>query len=110
MDQVVFSVPSMWADHHTLAVREMLAGVAGVDDVIASSLYTQVRVKFEPSVTSPEALATALANAGYEVGVELALPHHLARIDDESDWFQFQERITETDRRDLVMSGDHRMY
>ena len=25
-------------------------------------------------------------------------------------WFQFQERVTTTDERDLLMSGDHRKY
>jgi len=48
--------------------------------------------------------------AGYEIAKAPELPTHPERIDDASDWFQFQERITETDMRDLEMSGDHRQY
>jgi hypothetical protein len=58
----------------------------------------------------PEAIKAALIEAGYEIAKAPELPTHPERIDDASDWFQFQERITETDMRDLEMSGDHRKY
>jgi copper chaperone CopZ len=110
MEKVTFSIPTMWADHHTLAVREALGQMDGVSDVIASSLYKDVLVKYDPAVVAPDALARKLAEAGYEVGKELELPVHPPSIDDASPWFRFQERVTETNLRDLEMSGDHRKY
>ena len=110
MDSVVFSVPAMWADHHTLTVREALTQVDGVEKVIASPLAKTVQIKYDPATVSPDALEQALAQAGYEPGKPTDLPTHPKRIEDASDWYQFQERVTETDVRDLVLSGDHRKY
>ena len=110
MEKVVFNIPSLWADHHTLAVREALGQVDGVEDVTASALYKDVVIQYDPAAVSPDALAGALAEVGYSTAVAPELPTYPERIDDSSDWFQFQERITETDMRDLEMSGEHRMY
>ena len=110
MDKVTFSVPAMWADHHVLAVREALGAVSGVQEILASSLYRDVLVKYDSTTVEPEAIKAALIEAGYEIAKAPELPTHPERIDDASDWFQFQERITETDMRDLEMSGDHRKY
>jgi copper chaperone CopZ len=110
MDKVTFSIPAMWADHHVLAVRGTLEQVAGVNEVIASAMYRDVLVKYDPAAVTPDALRAALTQAGYAIAQAPELPTHPERTDDTSDWFQFQERITETDMRDLEMSGDHRMY
>jgi copper chaperone CopZ len=110
MEKVTFSIPAMWADHHVLAVREALGQVGGVQDVIASSLYKDVVIEYDPAAVTPDALSNALAEAGYEIAKAPALPSYPERTDDKSDWFRFQERITKTDRRDLEMSGDHRKY
>jgi copper chaperone CopZ len=110
MEKVVFGIPKLWADHHTLAVREALGQVAGVEDVTASALYKDVIIQYDPASVSTDVLASALAEAGYQVEAGLELPTYPERIDDRSDWFQFQERVTETDMRDLIMSGDHRKY
>jgi copper chaperone CopZ len=110
MEKVVFKIPSLWADHHTLAVREALGQVDGVEEVTASALYKDVLIQYDPAAVSPDALAGALADAGYSADQAPEIPSHPERIDDSSDWFQFQERITETDMRDLEMSGEHRMY
>jgi copper chaperone CopZ len=110
MEKVVFGIPSLWADHHTLAVREALDEVDGVEEVTASALYKDVVIQYDPASINPEALASTLADAGYRVKAGINLPTYPERIDDSSDWFQFQERITETDMRDLEMSGEHRKY
>jgi copper chaperone CopZ len=110
MEKVTFSIPAMWADHHTLAVRQTLGQVNGVQEVIASAMYKDVLVNYDPAVVSPEYLVSTLAEAGYEIGKAPEFPTVPKRIDDSSDWFQFQKRVTETDRRDLAMSGDHRKY
>ena len=110
MEKVTFSIPAMWADHHVLAVRDVLGQVAGVEDVLASAMYKDVLVKYDPATVTPDTLSSTLAEAGYEIAKAPEMPTYPERIDDESDWFQFQERVTETDMRDLVMSGDHRKY
>ena len=110
MEEVTFSIPALWADHHTLAVREALLQVGGVGEVIASSLYQDVLIKYDPGTVAAEDLAGILSEAGYSIDRTPPLPTYPERIDDASDWFQFQERITETDMRDLAMSGDHRKY
>ena len=110
MEKVTFSIPAMWADHHVLAVRQALGQVSGVQEIIASAMYKDVLVKYDPDTVTPDALQNALAEAGYKVAEVPTLSTHPKRIDDTSDWFQFQERITETDMRDLEMSGDFRKY
>lgn len=110
MEKATFSIPAMWADHHTLAVRETLTQVDGVEEVTASALYKDVLIKYDPAAVSADELANTLAAAGYAIAKAPELPTYPERTDDSSDWFQFQERITETDLRDLQMSGDHRMY
>jgi copper chaperone CopZ len=110
MEKTVFSIPAMWADHHVLAVRKALGQVSGVEDVLASAMYKDVVVKYDPATVTPDALQSALVEAGYQIASAPELPTYPRRTDDASDWFRFQERITETDMRDLQMSGDHRMY
>lgn len=110
MEKVTFSIPALWADHHVLAVRQALGQVAGVEEVIASALYKDVLVKYDPTTVTADTLAAKLAEAGYEIAKSPSLPTYPQRIDDSSDWFQFQERITTTDMRDLEMSGDFRKY
>ena len=110
MEKVTFDVPAMWADHHTLAVRQALSEVDGVKGVLASALYKDVVVEYNPDVVKPESLARALSDAGYDIAKAPELPNYPERTDDTSDWFQFQDRITETDLRDLELAGDHRKY
>ena len=110
MEKVTFNIPAMWADHHTLAVREALGQKDGVEDIVASALYKDVMVTYDPASVTSDELAGTLSQAGYEIAAAPELPTYPERIDDTSDWFQFQERVTETDERDLKMSGDHRMY
>jgi copper chaperone CopZ len=110
MEKATFNIPAMWADHHVLVVREALGSVDGVDEVIASSLYRDVLVKYDQAKVDPARLVDALESAGYDTATTPVLPAYPERIDDTSDWFQFQERVTVTDQRDLEMSGDHRKY
>ena len=110
MEKVTFNIPAMWADHHVLAVRTALGEVEGVKEVLASAMYKDAVVEYDPAAVSPAALEAALGEAGYKIAQTPQLPTYPERKDDASDWFRFQERITETDLRDLEMSGDHRKY
>ena len=65
MAEVTFSVPGMYADHHVSAVTEALKGLAGVGNVVASSLRKKVTVTYDPGQVSPEKIEAALRSAGY---------------------------------------------
>jgi copper chaperone CopZ len=85
MEKVTFSIPALWADHHVLAVRQLLGQVAGVEEVIASAMYKDVLIRYDPSTVTADALAGKLAEAGYEMAKAPSLAAYPKRIDDSSD-------------------------
>ena len=56
MEQVSFSAPAMFADHHVLKVREALFAVEGVTDVYASSAWQTVIVSFDEGKVGASAI------------------------------------------------------
>ncbi len=111
MEKVVFEVPTLWADHHVLKVRDVLANLEGVGGVYASSGWKQVLVNYDAAETNPAAIEKALAEAGYPVGEGempvLALPGTRLR---DPQWAVLGSRMTETNQADLDMSGEFRRY
>lgn len=65
MTSVIIDVPAMYADHHVVEVRRILADVPGVCDVYASSAFQVVEIDFDPEHTSAEDLRRRLDEAGY---------------------------------------------
>ena len=53
MEKVIVDVPSMYADHHVLVVRELLTGQEGVGEVYASAAFKQVLVHYDPAAIQP---------------------------------------------------------
>jgi copper chaperone CopZ len=105
MEKAQFSVPAMWADHHVLKVREMLAALPGVQDVIASSAFHAVAVNYDPETLGREAIVEALSEAGYPVapdGKAEAVSQAVPIADGKADpaWSRLGIRITKTDARD----------
>lgn len=75
MEKLVLTIPTLYGDHHTVAVRRILDGIAGVSDPFVSAAFRQVAFKFDPAKTSVAAIEKALAAQGYEPGVDdLAYP------------------------------------
>jgi hypothetical protein len=76
MEKLVLTIPTLYGDHHTVAVRRILDGIAGVSDPLVSAAYRQVALTFDPGKTSAAAIEKALAAQGYATGVEadLAFP------------------------------------
>jgi copper chaperone CopZ len=101
-------VPSMFADHHVTAVRAVLSGLSGVQDIGASAAFKQVTVKHTKEVTK-KALVEALEKAGYSVKEEEPPEETPSDLGDPS-WYECASRSIKTDEADLEMSGDHRMY
>ena len=110
MELVSFELPAMFADHHVLNVRRTLLAVSGVEEVTASAMDLCVSVEFDAAKTSAEALAQALEAAGYPPGKTPDLLAIGPAVEDESAWYQFEPRVTETNMADLEMSGDFRRY
>lgn len=111
MAKVVLDVPTLWADHHVIRVREALVGLTGVDEVYASSAWKQVLVQFDDGKVTTSQLEKALADAGYPVGQGEALvvvqPTDKRR---DPQWAVLGARATETQRVDREMSGEFRRY
>jgi len=110
MERVIFELPTMYADHHVLAVRQALQQISGVEDVTASAMEQRVWAEFDPSKTSDEALAQVLEAAGYPPGKGVELIDIPPATQDESAWYSFEPRATETNMTDREMSGDFRKY
>lgn len=104
-----FSVPRMWADHHVLKVREALLALAGVQDVYASAAWKQVIVTYDDKAIDKAALSKSLAQAGYPVGEADDLLGRPLYHGDKS-WHELGARMTETNQKDLEMSGEFRRY
>jgi copper chaperone CopZ len=98
----------MYADHHVVAVREVLGGLPGVQDIEASAAFKQVTVKHTQKVTK-KALTEALQKAGYPVGEQEPVEEEPSHLGDPS-WYECAPRSIKTDEADLEMSGDFRLY
>ncbi len=101
-------VPAMYADHHVTAVRKVLSGLAGVQDIQASAAFKQVIVKHTKDVTK-KALTEALEKAGFPVKDEKPVEAEPSSLGDPA-WYECASRSIKTDKADLEMSGDFRLY
>lgn len=106
MEKVIVDVPSMYADHHVLVVRDLLNALEGVKEVYASSAFKQVLVKYDPAAVQAGAIIDALEQAGYSEEMKTPVQGKLP----EDAWKQGSFRMTETYQADLVMSGESRKY
>jgi copper chaperone CopZ len=111
VEKVILDVPTLWADHHVLKVRDALVNLEGVDGVYASAAWKQVLVTYDAGKADPATIEKALAEAGYPVGEGetpvLVLPNKLHR---DPQWEVLGARKTETNLVDLEMSGEFRRY
>ena len=111
MAKTVLDVPTLWADHHVLKVREALINLDGVNDVYASAAWKQVLVDYNSKKIKKADLEKALSDAGYPVGEGgtpiLVEPNAIQR---DPQWEVIGSRMTETNQADLEMSGEFRRY
>ena len=64
MERLRLDITGMSCDHCVRAVREALAGVDGAQ--VESVEIGSATVRYDPARTSPEALADAVSDEGYE--------------------------------------------
>jgi len=75
MDKLVLTIPTLYGDHHTVAVRHILGSLPGVGDVLVSPACHQVSLTHDAGKTSRAAIEKALADQGYAPGEgELTYP------------------------------------
>lgn len=78
MQKFTLDLPSMFGDHHVVAVRRLLFELEGVEQVYASSGFRFIEVDFDETKVSPEDMKSKLDEAGYLedslVAVESGLP------------------------------------
>jgi copper chaperone CopZ len=98
----------MYADHHVTAVRQILDGLSGVQDVQASAAARAVTVKHTNKL-SKKAIVDALDKAGYSVGEVEQVEQEPSCLGDPA-WYECASRCIKTDEADLEMSGDFRRY
>jgi copper chaperone CopZ len=111
MEKIVLNLPTLYADHHVMIVRDALLAVDGVSEVYASSAYKQAVVTYDPNKTDATVIEGAVVGAGYPVG-EAVLPVLVQReaIGRDPQWINFDQRVSKTNQADLEMSGEHRRY
>ena len=111
MEKVTLDVPTLWADHHVLKVREALVSLEGVEDVYASSAWKQVLVAYDETKTNDTAIEKTLAEAGYPVGEgETPMLVQALKLRRDPRWAVLGARVTETNDSDLKLSGEFRRY
>jgi len=111
MEKLILEVPSMYADHHVLMVRDALTDLKGVDDVYASSAWKQVMVSYDPAKIKPETIEKTLADVGYPIGEgETPILVEASAIKRDPKWETLGVRVTKTNQIDIDMSGEHRRY
>jgi copper chaperone CopZ len=110
MEQVSFSAPAMFADHHVLKVREALFALDGVTDVYASSAWQTVIVSFDEDKVGSAAIEDALSKAGYGSGKATPILAESGSSLKDPAWEALGVRITQTNEADLAMSGDFRKF
>lgn len=69
MKKLVLTIPTLYGDHHTTAVRSLLSELPGITELHVSSAFHQVWLSYDPKQVSPEAITKVLAEHGYEPGV-----------------------------------------
>jgi len=110
MERIALNVPALFADHHVKNVRKALLALPGIENVIASAMYRDVSVDFDPSKVSAAEIRRAVEAAGYPIGVEPQFGDVIESKHDGSPWYTIQRRRTTTVMFDREMAGDFRKY
>jgi len=110
MEQVSFSAPAMFADHHVLKVRETLFALEGVTDVYASSAWQTVIVSYDEDKVGSAAIEDALSKAGYGSDKTTLILAESGDNFKDPAWAAMGSRVTQTNDADLAMSGEFRKY
>ncbi len=111
MEKLVLDLPTLYADHHVMILRDALLALEGVTEVYASSAWRQAVVTFDPQKTDASTIEGTIVGAGYPVGAaEVPILVQREKIGRDPQWMKFDQRVSQTNQADLEMSGEHRRY
>ena len=65
METKTLTIPTLYGDHHTTAVKQILEGIDGVQDTFVTAAFRQVQITFDPAKVKAEAIVETLADQGY---------------------------------------------
>ena len=65
MATATFEIPTMFGDHHVIAVRNLLSSLPGIQSIYASSCFQILEVQFDENQLTLEAIKAQLGEAGY---------------------------------------------
>ncbi len=110
MEKLVLNIPTLYADHHTSAVKQLLEAIEGVEETFVSSAYKQVSIGYDSKKISPEELERALAAAGYSQedeetayasSIAEKITRHTAAYSGTGDSLAFAEAVSPYEGRPL---------
>jgi hypothetical protein len=102
MEQLILDVPTLYADHHVLKVREALVELEGIEELYVSSSWKQLMLSYDPKKIKPEKIEKTLTELGYPPGEgETPILVESSAIKRDPQWEDSGSRVTETNQADL---------
>ena len=83
MDKINLNLPTMYGDHHITEVRRILLAIPGIDAVYASGSLRIAQVRFDPAVTSEDAIRSTLEAAGYAESLSMPAETGIAAVEED---------------------------
>ena len=73
MKEARFDIPILFGDHHVLEITKILSEIEGINEFYISSAYNFVKLDYDESKISEEAIGVLFEKAGYsgEMGFEV---------------------------------------
>ncbi len=68
MANLVLTIPALYGDHHSIAVKEILENLDGITKFYVSAAFYQVEAEYDPKIITEEKIKDALQSEGYEEG------------------------------------------
>ena len=113
MENAVFELPLLYADHHVVEVRRILEGLPGIGDIYASSAFHMLEVTYDPTMLSKDDILGGLTEAGYvgepqaptETGIAVTVDggqkpffRHTAAYEQTKGRISFEQRVDHSGR------------
>lgn len=92
MANLVLTIPALYGDHHTTAVKEILESLDGITTFYVSAAFYQVEAEYDPKIITEEKIKDALQSKGYEEG-DVAEAFHSSPVYEQST--RHTESVTE---------------
>jgi copper chaperone CopZ len=109
MTELILELPTMFADHHVLKVRDALDGLKGIEEIYASSAWKKIMISYKKNSIKPDEIEAALEKAGYPTGKgETPVLVEASKIKRDPKWEKLNSRATQSNQIDLAISAQSR--